>query len=537
MTVCYCHVNKSIVLSLLSLSTILHVIQSQSQDIESSSSLITRDLMIKQSKNSKILQSCQDNELKFTYGKGKRLTTCQEIFKKKNGGLCNGSVVEKNCPESCKLCPTCDDTPNDVWLGDPHFKKVSCSFLLTNQDACDTPWIKSKCPFSCNSCENQKGLIPITKTIGYLNCDDLALPENNSFCAWSRIQKSCPKTCNSSVTATIPNAFPGTTTTNIRTCLDLQEPEIWINRKKLSCEDFALLSETGTKNYCLQWNDVRTKCAKSCGICQPGGGGIPLRQVPTKLPTRSPTKSPTRSPTKSPTITSTKPPTTSPFNVPTKIPTKSPSNVSTKIPTKSPSNFPTKDPIISPTITSTVVPSPRTNDNCADTAGLIVIKGNMKRLCGEIPGIITANKYCRWKRIRRTCQLSCGACGEYTPTVSPTQMPTKENPETCQDRNSYKEMGRFGSKTCYELSNLPSADKAEVCSFNEIQEHCLKTCNDCVAPSNKQCKDQKGKIRMNGGSQQKCSYLKKASPDFKRQRCTWALIRDHCYKTCTNCIG
>ena len=126
MTVCYCHVNKSIVLSLLSLSTILHVIQSQSQDIESSSSLITRDLMIKQSKNSKILQSCQDNELKFTYGKGKRLTTCQEIFKKKNGGLCNGSVVEKNCPESCKLCPTCDDTPNDVWLGDPHFKKVSC---------------------------------------------------------------------------------------------------------------------------------------------------------------------------------------------------------------------------------------------------------------------------------------------------------------------------------------------------------------------------------------------------------------------------
>ena len=92
-------------------------------------------------------------------------------------------------------------------------------------------------------------------------------------------------------------------------------------------------------------------------------------------------------------------------------------------------------------------------------------------------------------------------------------------------------------KECAWLTKVSSMKKDEICVSPKIQDHCIKTCNECRPPTGQNCEDKAGEIKI-GSKKRTCSYLVNITMStFKTRKCKQARVRKYCYKACTNCIS
>merc|ERR1712238_566136 len=206
--------------------------------------------------------NCVDQDVKIGFAlPDGRYTNCYKVSLSLNSS-CNIKVVEENCPRLCKTCPLCTDSKEYVFMG-IHGKKL-CSYAQMDLNLCNTYlWLKDLCPSTCESCcRDQTGSIPFNRMIGSpTTCESFKLAKNQKYCTWQRIQKSCPKSCNACDKSPRP-------------CSDVTYP-IWVDGGLKSCK---MISKIGSqKNFCMDWDNIKSLCPVSCGTCS---------RQPTHLPSR-----------------------------------------------------------------------------------------------------------------------------------------------------------------------------------------------------------------------------------------------------------
>merc|ERR1712238_169831 len=206
--------------------------------------------------------NCVDQDVKIGFAlPDGRYTNCDKVSLSLNSS-CNIKVVEENCPRLCKTCPLCTDSKEYVFMG-IHGKKL-CSYAQMDLNLCNTYlWLKDLCPSTCESCcRDQTGSIPFNRMIGSpTTCESFKLAKNQKYCTWQRIQKSCPKSCNACDKSPRP-------------CSDVTYP-IWVDGGLKSCK---MISKIGSqKNFCMDWDNIKSLCPVSCGTCS---------RQPTHLPSR-----------------------------------------------------------------------------------------------------------------------------------------------------------------------------------------------------------------------------------------------------------
>merc|ERR1712238_412895 len=206
--------------------------------------------------------NCVDQDVKIGFAlPDGRYTNCDKVSLSLNSS-CNIKVVEENCPRLCKTCPLCTDSKEYVFMG-IHGKKL-CSYAQMDLNLCNTYlWLKDLCPSTCESCcRDQTGSIPFNRMIGSpTTCESFKLAKNQKYCTWQRIQKSCPKSYNACDKSPRP-------------CSDVTYP-IWVDGGLKSCK---MISKIGSqKNFCMDWDNIKSLCPVSCGTCS---------RQPTHLPSR-----------------------------------------------------------------------------------------------------------------------------------------------------------------------------------------------------------------------------------------------------------
>ena len=243
-------------------SIIPSLISRSKPSFDPSISLFVGPSVMKSRVPNSIPPNCVDQDVKIGFAlPDGRYTNCDKVSLSLNSS-CNIKVVEENCPRLCKTCPLCTDSKEYVFMG-IHGKKL-CSYAQMDLNLCNTYlWLKDLCPSTCESCcRDQTGLIPFNRMIGSpTTCESFKLAKNQKYCTWQRIQKSCPKSCNACDKSPRP-------------CSDVTYP-IWVDGGLKSCKMISKIRSQ--KNFCMDWDNIKSLCPVSCGICS---------RQPTHLPSR-----------------------------------------------------------------------------------------------------------------------------------------------------------------------------------------------------------------------------------------------------------
>lgn len=103
---------------------------------------------------------CKDSQAKFKVGKQK--LKCPAVYERPD--LCANTKVSQLCPMACGICkdnkpkPNVEDKPCKDSVGKVKYKgqKYTCDNVARLPEACDVPFIASKCPLSCKTCNVQE---------------------------------------------------------------------------------------------------------------------------------------------------------------------------------------------------------------------------------------------------------------------------------------------------------------------------------------------------------------------------------------------
>lgn len=105
---------------------------------------------------------CKDSQAKFKVGKQK--LRCPAVYGKPD--LCMDAKVSKLCPMACGICKDTKPKPNENLedkpckdsVGKVKYKgqKYTCDNIASLPEACDAPFIASKCPLTCKTCDVPK---------------------------------------------------------------------------------------------------------------------------------------------------------------------------------------------------------------------------------------------------------------------------------------------------------------------------------------------------------------------------------------------
>jgi len=462
-----------------------------------------------------ILSTCRDNVDTFKTASGSE-TTCEKANNNLNV-MCNVKEVEDNCPVSCKVCPVCLD--------------------LAEKECC----------------EDQSGIIPFNPKKGFMTggllCGLLELEINKKYCTWSRIKKSCPKTCKACLNPT-PTSSPDD-------CEDSNTP-MWLHGSVLKfCSDFRVLTPSVT-NYCNDYKEVRTTCPQTCGLCR----------TPPSTKSKSPTNSPVFSPFVPPTSRQIDEPTKDPIMKPTSSPSKKTSNTpslhSSVSPTRVPSNSPTKVPSNSPTTQPTTFPSMGPSQTIVKNISSNPSADSSSRSKpSDFPSTMPTDQPTNYPTLRpsaspttqpttfpsmgpseipltnKPTHSSNRSTPSDFPTIIPTDQPT--NHPTLQPSNSPTKISSDSPTT--QPTTFPSSSSSTPSDFPSTRPTYQPTNYSILSPSTNPaeggfCKDKSEKIAMGDGfGKQTCDWLKNGDgKSVKKNKCLyWATIQAHCPVTCELC--
>ena len=167
--------------------------------------------------------SCVDRNESFLLPNNIR-TDCKKAASNTNN-VCNVNIVQENCPNLCKMCPCADTIDGEV------------------------------------CCKDQEGEIPFNQNL-ILNATCKSFIKESKYCNWSRIQKSCPKTCMSDTCN--ENVLLNYQTDSLAKCEDQIENFSLPDDTITSCTNAG--KEDNINSSC-NVKVVEEKCPKTCKVC------------------------------------------------------------------------------------------------------------------------------------------------------------------------------------------------------------------------------------------------------------------------------
>ena len=390
------------------------------------------------------------------------LNNCKKIKDFAGDKLCSNATVKDKCRLTCNNCP-CVDTTQPVWIN-KILKFQSCEFVADNLSYCEIKNVRTRCPKTCNKCEQPKlSLHPTFKPS--------SPPPTSS-------KLSFPPADHHLSLHTSHPSFGST-----RDCKDKIGPS-WGG---LTC---IKVRKRADKVSICRVRKIQNHCKETCNMCSNAPSLQPEKQL-TYSPSNHPTDHPTDQPTDQPTYQPTNQPTDQPTNQPTisqhlssftshpsfsqtYLPSSQPTNDHLSLPTSHPTITPTQKPSDQPTLTSQVPTSQYSSSpTLSRTVGLSYTLTSLPSV--QPSSTVLTNV----PSLRASLTLQPSSVSQSM--MLSTQLPTS----LCKDKKgiipNYYYKG-FTNFTCKWVI-MKKSERKEICKKNDVMNHCKKTCNNCPSHS------------------------------------------------------